>query len=562
MASGLPEVQGRAITAPGQIRDAGLAEQAQATMYGRVAQGAMQIGKALEPLAVKAGEEDAIKDWVELEKQNEGRGPGNVTKRSGFLGLTTAGDIAYNNMMETLYLQKTENALLEKAQELQNDPETFGNVDAFDKNFSEFVKGYGAGLDSEFAEEFFLQSEKIANGTRLKIGQAKQEADRAEAISAMDQNIATIQDEILAAELAGSVVGESGRTVEDLYQAYAEQLAIKTQNPLYRYSRAESERDFRGFKSKVMAAGLTPEARDVYATEGYAAALKWADEQAAGLGLPPAETSTIRNMLRNEINLERQNQNAMEAEREAEEKAAKKAREEAADEADRRVTDALLNGQPEEVVRTRLATARNLLSPERYLTLSNKVLDLKNADPMPSGIYASFILAADRGELDEGQIINLPGTAEQLKALIDRSRSYEDDTVKAGRDQIKSLFSKADFIGLDWGEGQSLRVREQEAYNELASWVSEQSSEGKRPRRQEVVDEARRIAARTGQWDALAAGSRYIKRGPSGTLTPAMVSDARDQLAKELKEGRIDRESAREELARLNLIEEGMAYGR
>lgn len=568
MADGLPRVQGRAITAPGSIQNAGAGDAAAASMFNRVAQSALQIGKALEPMEIKQGEEDARKDWLELEKENEGRGPGNVTKRSGFLGLTTAGDVAYNNMMETLYLQKTQAALLEKAQELQNRTETFGDVDAFDADFSKFVEGYGGGLDPEFADEFFLEAEKIQQGTRLKIAQAKQAADQKEAIATMDTVLSNLENEILAAEQAGSLVGESGRTLDQLYTDYALQSAEKTNNPLYQYSEVQAQRDFKDFKVRAMAAGMTPEIRDVFLIDGYAAALQWADDQATGLGLPPAETSSIRNALRNEVNLMRQNQAALEAERKEIDEAARKAREAAADEADMRVTDAWLNDLPKEEIRRRLDIFRNLTDdPARYSTLANKVMDSKESEPMPANLFATFLSAADRGELTEAQIWNLPGDSTQLKTLLDRSNQWQDDAVRAGKDTLNAYFAKADaLIGSmdpnDYDKGQLLKVDQAAAHNELQSWIEEQTVDGKRPRRQEIVDEAQKIAVRYGRASGVAANSRYLKVDYNGNIDPASVSAARDALAADLKDGHISQEDARKELAKIKLAEEGMKNAR
>jgi len=341
MASGLPEVQGRAITAPGQIKDAGLADRAAASMFNRAAQAATQIGKALEPLAVKAGEEDAIKDWVDLEKQNEGRGPGKVTERSGFLGLQTAGDVAYNNMMETLYLQKTKSAIETEAMNLANRTETFGDVAAFDADFTKFIEGYGAELDPEFANEFFLQAQKTQIDTRSKIANQKQSADIQEARDAMDLDIGAAEDSILADALAGGYEAIGREDVKQKLVEYQQLLTIKTQNPLYQYSDIAAERDFRAFKVKLNSAALTPDVKDVFVDKGYGAALQFVDDEVAAMGLPPGETASVRNSLRNEVNLMRQNQSALEAEQEAAEKKAAKEREAAADAADKLVTDAL-----------------------------------------------------------------------------------------------------------------------------------------------------------------------------------------------------------------------------
>ena len=567
MAEGLPKIDGRAITSPGSISNAGAAERAQAGMFGRVAQASMQIGKALEPLAIKEGEEDAIRDWVEQDKLNEGRGPGKVTRRSGFLGLQTAGDVSYNNMMETLYLQKTKGALEAEAQNLANRAETFGDVDAFDADFSGFVEGLGAEIDPEFAEEFYLLTEKVQTETRSKIASQKQQADIAEAKTSMDMNLATLEDSILADALAGGYEAMGRQDVREKLQEYQNQLTIKTQNPLYAYSPMESERDFRAFKVKINAAALTPDVKDVFSEEGYGAALQYADEEVAALGLPPGETSSLRNSLRNEINLMRQNEEALRLEEKAKEDAAKAAREAAADEADRRVTDALLNDAPEDELRQRLAIARNLVSPERYLTLSNKVMDPAEKRPMDAGVYASNLLAADRGELSYNQIIQMTGSPEQLKTLIDRSNSYLDATLKPGLDTIKAYYSQADALissidPNDQTKGQLLKVGEQEAYNELRSWSAEQVAAGKSPRPAEMLDEAQRIAVRNGRTSGVVANSRYLKVDLSGNIDPASVSAARDAITQDRLAGRLTIEEARKELAKIKLAEEGMKNAR
>jgi len=283
----------------------------------------------------------------------------------------------------------------------------------------------------------------------------------------------------------------------------------------------------------------------------------------AAMGLPPGETASVRNSLRNEVNLMRQNQSALEAEQEAADKAALAAREAAADEADRRVTDALLEDLPREEVMSRLSIARNLVSPERYLTLSNKVMDPNESQPMSAGIYASFLSAADRGELTDEQIWNLPGSPEQLKTLIDRSGAWQDDGLRAGKETINAYFAKADsligsFDPNDQSEGQLLKISQTEAHNELLSWIEDQTNDGKRPRRQEIVDEAQRISVRKGRVSGAAAGSKYIRVNAQGQIDRASVSEARDAIAADLKSGALSREQARQELARVKLAEEGL----
>lgn len=567
MADGLPKIDGRAITSPGTISNAGAAERAQASMFGRVAQASMQIGKALEPLAAKDGAEDALRDWTEQDKLNDGRGLGKVTKRSGFLGLQTAGDVAYNNMMETLYLQKTQGALLNKAAELQSKPEIFGNVEAFDQEFSSFVEGLGAEVDPEFAPEFYLASEKIQAETRTKIAQERQRADIAEAKSAMDVNLTTIEDDVLATALAGGYEAMGRQDVKDKLQEYQNQLAIKTQNPLYEYSQIEADRDFRNFKIKINSAALTPDVVDVFEQEGYAKALEFVDSEVAALGLPPGETASVRNALRNEVNLQRTNQEGIRAEQKAAEEEAAAARAAYADEADRRVTDALLNGEPQDELRRRLAVARNLVSPERYATLANKVTDPAESRPMNAGVYASFLLQADRGELTYEQIIQMPGSPEQLKTLIDRSQSFEDTTLKTGMETIRAYYVQADsLIGSinpgDQSKGQLLKVGEQESYNELRSWMSDQVAEGKRPRPAEVLQEAQRIAVRNGRVSGAVANSRYLKVDTSGNIDPASVSAASDAVIADYMAGKITIEQRRAELAKIRLAEEGLKNGR
>ena len=74
---------------------------------------------------------------------------------------------------------------------------------------------------------------------------------------------------------------------------------------------------------------------------------------------------------------------------------------------------------------------------------------------------------------------------------------------------------------------------------------------------------AREIAARRGQYGLIAETSRYIKvSSTNGAIKPEAVSAARTQLKDDVEAGRITREEAREELAKIKLVEEGMSYGR
>jgi len=563
MASGLPEVQGRAITAPGQIKDAGLADRAAASMFNRAAQAATQIGKALEPLAVKAGEEDAIKDWVDLEKQNEGRGPGKVTERSGFLGLQTAGDVAYNNMMETLYLQKTKSAIETEAMNLANRTETFGDVAAFDADFTKFIEGYGAELDPEFANEFFLQAQKTQIDTRSKIANQKQSADIQEARDAMDLDIGAAEDSILADALAGGYEAIGRKDVKDKLKEYQNLLTIKTQNPLYQYSDIAAERDFRAFKVKLNSAALTPDVKDVFVDKGYGAALQFVDDEVAAMGLPPGETASVRNSLRNEVNLMRQNQSALEAEQEAAEKKAAKEREAAADAADKLVTDALRFGLPEEEVNRRLDVASSLVKPERYTTLSNTVKSWFEDEPMEPGNFAYLLLEAKRGNLDNDSIINFPGDQFQLSRLIEETEKFEDASVKNGRDVIKAHFSKADGLMATmqmFDEGQKLKVKEQDAYDDFAAWYSAMTSDSSKPppRPSEVQEEAKRIVARYGQIDMSTIKSPYLVAAPGGQYNEESVRAGKTALKDAVKQGRITPEAAAEELAKIELVELGV----
>lgn len=560
MASGLPEVQGRSITAPGQIRDAGLADRAAASMYERVAQGAMQIGKALEPLAVKDGEQDAIRDWMELEKQNEGRGAGKITKRSGFLGLQTAGDIAYNNMMEALYLQKTQAALQTKAQELRNDPETFGNVEAFDTNFAKFVEGYSAELDPEFAEEFFLEAEKIRNATRLKIAEQRQASDQAEAISMMDASLGALEDEIIAAESHGALVGESGRALDDLYSDYAYQLAQKTNNPLYRYSKAEADRDYRAFKIRVTAATLTDDARTTFLTQGYASALQWADDAASNLGLPPSETATIRNTLRNEINLMRQNQSAQEAEQAAISAAARQAREEAAEEAEKRFIDAVNRNAPMAEKQAALALVRDLSTATRYQTLSGMLYG-EDSKGMPVQSFAELRSRARAGEISEADLYDMNLTQGQLGTLFSDIEKAGDSRRRRAYDRISAAFMVPTGLASKMSDETRARMArdEQLALEEFDYWFDNQQ---RPPSPEESLRMVDSIIARKGTKSVLATTSRYVRPDLTGNVSSRDIDAAEDALTADLKAGRIAGEDAMVEAAILEALRKDMNNGR
>ena len=201
MAEGLPTVQGRAITQPGNISNAGLADRQASDMYGRVAQAAVQIGNALKPAEIKRGQDDALRDFNEADKFARDIGAdsvGQVTKRSGFMGLETAGDVAYNNMMETLYLQRTERDLEAKAKELASNPDTFGDIDAFDKGFLEWFQGYSTNIETDFADEIVFRAERVRELSRNSIAQQVQANNIAEAKATMDADLASMKESILA----------------------------------------------------------------------------------------------------------------------------------------------------------------------------------------------------------------------------------------------------------------------------------------------------------------------------------------------------------------------------
>ena len=566
MAEGLPSVQGRAITQPGNISNAGLADRQAADMYGRVAQAAVQIGNALKPDEIKKGEEDALRDFNEADKFARDIGAdsvGQVTRRSGFLGLQTAGDVAYNNMMETLYLQRTERDLEAKAKELASNPDTFGDIDAFDKSFLEWFQGYSTNIETDFADEIVFRAERVRELTRNSIAQQVQANNIAEAKATMDADLASMKDSILADMLAGGLAAQDRPDVQEKLRKYANELQIKANNPLYNYSQRELERDLKAFQTDVLGTGLTQEVKDVFTTEGYAAALQQSDDIVASLGLPPDQTASLRNTLRQELNLMQQNKNALENEQKAALKAMEDQRELIADEADKAVTDALNMNLPIGEVNRRLELARNLVSPERYLALSNKVFDPDRGLKMPDSNFTSLQLMAERGELTLDQIEDLPGSAAQKEDLIGRVQRYDDSATKQGRDTIKALFSRADYIGqIDPAQAARLRVSEQEAYNELSAAISAAQTDGKKLRPAEVVDMAKEIASRRGQYDLIAQTSRYIKVPLTGNIKPEAVSAAKTQLKDDVEAGRITREEAREELAKIKLVEEGMSYGR
>lgn len=566
MAEGLPTVQGRAITQPGNISNAGLADRQAADMYGRVAQAAVQIGNALKPAEIKRGEEDALRDFNEADKFARDIGAdsvGQVTKRSGFLGLETAGDVAYNNMMETLYLQRTERDLEAKAKELASNPDTFGDIDAFDKGFLEWFQGYSTNIETDYADEIVFRAERVRELTRNSIAQQVQANNIVEAKATMDADLGSMRDDILADMLAGGLAAQDRPDVQEKLRKYANELQIKANNPLYGYSQRELERDLKAFQTDVLATGLTQEVKDVFTTEGYAAALQQSDDIVASLGLPPDQTASVRNTLRQELNLMQQNKNALEAEQKAALKAMEDEREKLADEADKNVTDAVNMNLPIGEVNRRLEIARNLVTPERYMALSNKVFDPDRGLKMPDSNFTALQLMAERGELTLDQINDLPGSAAQREDLIGRVQGYQDDTMREGRDTIKALFARAEYVGqINPALAARLRAMEQDAYNELSSAVSKAQTDGKALRPAEVIDMAKEIAARKGQYTQIAQTSRYIKVPLTGVIKPEAVSAARTQLKDDVEAGRITREEAREELAKIKLVEEGMSYGR
>ncbi len=536
MADGLPDVQGRAITAPGEIRGAGVADAQAASMFDKVAGAAQQIGQVVNARAVKQAKKDALKDFNDRDQFAEDIGADNLgkfNKRSGALGLQTAGDHAYNAMVETLYLQRSKSDIAAKAAELRADPKNFGNVEKFDEGMSAFRDGMAEDVDPNFAEEVFYELDSVQQTVRGQVAGDRQAAVITEAKQAMDTNLSEAEDGIDA------ILRERGPSalldddVVKLMGELADQRAIKVALPLYAYSQEQADAEDGAFRTKLAVSSALPTIEAHFKDKGYAATLQFADDTAAARKGSAKERETLRSALRQEVNLLQQNRNALLAEQEAAEKARKQQLEDLGDEYDKRASDVRYRpgATTDEKLAAVLAT-RPYVAPARYGTLMAAVYDETTNKGVDDTTFTQYRVMAMRNELDVDQVLEIGEfTNTQRDQLIDEIEKTGNKVRKTGTDRIEAAFKEG--ATADMSTSQQLATRKVEALDQLDQWFEGLDHT---PNAREVADQTNTILSGMGASSVLAERSSYLNSGAFGfPPKPEELAAARERIKQDYR---------------------------
>ena len=537
MADGLPDVQGRAITAPGEIRGAGVADAQAASMFDKVAGAAQQIGQVVDARAVKQAKKDALKDFNDRDQFAEDIGADNLgkfNKRSGALGLQTAGDHAYNNMVEALYLQRSKTDISAKAAELRADPKNFGNVEEFDEGMSAFRDGMAEDVDPNFAEQVFYELDSVQQTVRGQVAGDRQAAVITEAKQAMDTNLSEAEDGIDA------ILRERGPSalldddVVKMMGELADQRAIKVGNPLYAYSQEQADAEDGAFRTKLAVSSALPTIETHFKDKGYAATLQFADDTAAARKGSAKDRETLRSALRQEVNLLQQNRNALLAEQEAAEKARKQQLEDLGDEYDKRASDVRYRpgATTDEKVAAVLAT-RPYVAPARYGTLMAAVYDETTNKGVGDTEFTQYRIMAMRNELDVDQVMELSQfTSTQRDQLLDEIEKTGDNVRKTGIDRIKASYKQGTkFINNQ--TAQQLATREVQTIDQFDRWLEGLDHT---PNPREVSDQINAILSSGGMSTVLVESSSYLLPSPRGfPPKPEELAAARERIKQDYR---------------------------
>jgi len=536
MPDGLPDIQGRAITAPGQIRGAGVADAEAASMFDKLAGAAQKIGSVIDARAVKQAKKDALKDFNDRDQFAEDIGADNLgkfAKRERGLGLQTLGDQAYNNMVETLYLQRSKSDIQAKAAELRADPENFGDVEKFDAGMIAFREGLGESVDPNFAEEVFYELDTAQQEYRGKVAADRQAAVLAEAKQTMDANISSAEDGIDAILRERGPAALLDDDVVKMMGELADQRAIKVGNPLYGYSQEQADEEDGAFRVRMAVSSSLPTIESHFKDKGYAATLQFADDTAAARKGTAKERESLRAALRQEVNLLQQNRNAVLAEQEAAEKARKAQLEELGDEYDKRASDVL--NSPTATTEEKLAAvrkARPYVTGPRYGTLLSSVYDETSNKGVGDTAFTQYRIMAMRNELDVDQVLEMREfTSTQRDQLIDEIEKTGNKVRKTGVDRIEAAFKEGAMA--DMSTSQQLATRKVQALDQLDQWFAGLDHT---PNAREVSDQTDAILSGMGASSVLAERSSYLPSGAFGfPPKPEEIASARERIKQDYR---------------------------
>ena len=555
--NGLPNIQGQAISqSVPRTNVAGASHAASARVYADLAVAAVEIGNVFSEWSVDRATRDAKKDFVEAV---DAAAPGELPQiegRSGPFGIVTSGDAAYNNMVETMYLQRLQVGVEGKAAELRADPELYGNVEAFDARWS----SYKEGLFEEVSEDFALDAQALIQDVELKtrvgVAQDRVTADAAEAKTAMDARISSLSDQLDALARDGRGTGDP--EYDQLARQLFDQLQIKTNNPFYGYSEEEAANDSRALSLRLKTAQQYPVIEEIFERQGYAGALEAADAMADAANVSSADTSRMRTLLRQEVNLLQQNRQAREAEEDAAEVAAKDERERTGDALDKQATR-ILNDPNASVAEKKAAVERTapFVSPSRFGTLYNQVSATPPTTTMPEDQYTHYWRLAQNGELTDDVVFEQPMSEGQRSRLLTIIEKNGNSLRKSGVATIRAAHNPGS-MEMAASARQILASKEEQAIQELDAWIESLEHP---PSPQEVTLQVNSILADGNRAGALIGQSRYLSANMLGQPNPEKFSEAKLAIRKDLESGAITKDEAEEQYLIIVYMEDALNVG-
>lgn len=520
--AGLPQPEFRAITRPsGIVNDGGGG--ARASAYRSLASSARALGQSLATREIRAGEDDAraaLASGEERERQ--------------FTDLFGLRDDAYTNTLQVLALARAQEAGEREIAELQQ--VHAGSPSSFREAANAYLAAYveEQPQTARSAVQALLGRE-IANAeSSLVVDRIR--SDQREAVAALDARIDRAQSEVETLAAANEInTPRFERARQELVDLYT----IKADNPVVEYSDEEMQLDLDRSSASVMSAYLRPRLAERYETLGYAEALELADELAQSVEGDPERQQVIRQNLRQEVNLLRQNEAAAIAADEAQARQNDRFTKQRRDAVGRDIVDRLSDPDaPRDQTLAFIRANRDLFSPSTYQGYINDALRTE-ANSIPENRFLMLEAMVRRGEVSLTELSEIEGmTAGQRSAL---SSAYEQSRRAVNR--AGDLIFDGAFRQSAFEMDVALSVREARARERFARWLEDNP--------EATTDQARLYAKEVvlaeGRVYAAQSYSRYLGDEQLGAVTAEAMASAEEQLFDDLEAGTITEAEAERE---------------
>lgn len=503
-----------------------------ASAYRNIAVSTRSIANSVRQMEAQAGVEDAQKALATGEGR-EGR----------LLDVLTVRDESYRAALSVLGVARAEED--SEAEFAQLQAENPNNPEGFASAAEAYIESYVAEAPLEAAGTIEASMRREARRIQSGLQVDRIEKDQREAVSALDARIERKTEQLKALAEDGAVDSQQyavlAAEVNDL-------LSIKVDSPLTDYSDEERINDERALASDLRSAFFRPQLAARYDELGYADALEMADDLSEAAGETPAERAALRQTLRQEVNLLRQNEAAAIAEDNERTARAKREAANAKDDVGRMVIEMIAD--PEVSQQEALAVLRQnagLFSTSEYTTLFDRATSEESA-----GVSELHFLELERAvragtvSLDDIVDADLNLSAGQRSALSSALTASQ----KATAQTMNTLFDAA-FVNspLDFNNAvASAKARAEVAADEYLTQNPEITPEQARAKALEIINDQAKIYAVQSEIPSLTGV------GP-GLFSIEAVAKAKSDLTDANIAGQVTDKQFEEHLEKLNELE-------